>query len=291
MPKAVLTTKINPIYDDLPEYRYHFPRTYHRVMKETVGDWVVYYEPRRDGGRQCYYAAARVVRIDQDHMRAQHYYAYVEEFLEFHRPVPFREGKHYFERTLQKFDGSTNRGRFGRSVRRIADEDFTRILNAGFSEFVETPFISAYAGFLGETAPFGAPREIITQISRRPFRDRTFSSTVKTAYGDTCAFSGIRLINGGGRSEAQAAHIRPVKDNGPDSLRNGLALSGTMHWMFDRGLVSINDDYSLLLIEKAIPTNVLQLFNNDRRLLLPNLPQNRPHRQFLRYHREQVFKG
>ena len=64
-----------------------------------------------------------------------------------------------------------------------------------------------------------------------------------------------------------------------------------MHWMFDRGLVSIDDDYSLLLVKKAIPTNLLQLFNDDRRLLLPNLPQNWPHRQFLQYHREQVFKG
>jgi len=215
----------------------------------------------------------------------------MEEFLEFDLPVPFRMSEAYFEHTLQKPDGSTNRGQFGRSVRHIENDDFTRILNAGFSEFVELPLVPSDAELYEEPAPFGLPREIVSQISRRPFRDRAFSSTVKTAYGDTCAFSGIRLINGGGRSEAQAAHIRPVKDNGPDSLRNGLALSGTMHWMFDRGLVSIDDDYSLLLVEKAVPTNVLRLFNDDRRLLLPDLPQNRPHRQFLQYHREHVFKG
>ena len=43
--------------------------------------------------------------------------------------------------------------------------------------------------------------------------------------------------NGGGRAEAQAAHIQPVAENGPDSLRNGVALSSTFHWMFDRGLI------------------------------------------------------
>lgn len=291
VPKAVLTTRIDSIYDDLLEVRYHFPHTYLRVVQSAIGDWIIYYEPRRSGGRQCYFAAARQSHIEEDHELPRHYYAYVEEFLQFDRPVPFREGSLYYERTLQKSDGTTNKGQFGRSVRNIDNDDFYRILNAGFSNVIELLSISPYDEFYEEQGPFEIQREIITQMLQRPFRDRAFSSTVKTAYGDTCAFSGIRLINGGGRSEVQAAHIRPVKDNGPDSLRNGLALSGTMHWMFDRGLVSVEDDYSLLLVEKAIPTNVLRLFNDDRRLLLPNLPQNRPHRQFLQYHREYVFKG
>jgi putative restriction endonuclease len=28
MAKAVFTTKVEPTYDDLPEFRYHFPRSY-----------------------------------------------------------------------------------------------------------------------------------------------------------------------------------------------------------------------------------------------------------------------
>lgn len=35
MAKAVLTTKIDPTYDDLPEQRYHFPRTYLRQVEAT----------------------------------------------------------------------------------------------------------------------------------------------------------------------------------------------------------------------------------------------------------------
>jgi hypothetical protein len=54
------------------------------------------------------------------------------------------------------------------------------------------------------------------------------------AYGARCAVTGWKLINGGGRAEAQAAHIRPVERGGPDSVQNGIALSGTAHWMFDR---------------------------------------------------------
>ena len=89
----------------------------------------------------------------------------------------------------------------------------------------------------------------------------------------------------------QAAHIRPVADNGPDSPRNGLALSSTFHWMFDRGLISIDDDYSLLLKTNAVPSGAISLFGRDRRLRLPDQPTCRPHPRFLEYHREHVFKG
>ena len=97
--------------------------------------------------------------------------------------------------------------------------------------------------------------------------------------------------NGGGRAEAQAAHIQPVAENGPDSLRNGVALSSTFHWMFDRGLISIDDDYSLLLKRDAIPGSVISLVNSDRRLRLPDQGIYHPHPRFLEYHREHVFKG
>ena len=39
MAKAVFTTKVEPTYDDLPEFRYHFPRSYLRQAEAAVGDW------------------------------------------------------------------------------------------------------------------------------------------------------------------------------------------------------------------------------------------------------------
>ena len=39
MPKAVFTTKVDPAYDDLPEQRYHFPRTYLRAARGALEDW------------------------------------------------------------------------------------------------------------------------------------------------------------------------------------------------------------------------------------------------------------
>lgn len=135
------------------------------------------------------------------------------------------------------------------------------------------------------------PRPLITQVPQRRFRDRAFATAVKAAYNDTCAVAGLKIINGGGRSEVQAAHIRPVAADGPDSLRNGIALSGTVHWMFDRGLISISEDYRFLISRDRLPEAVGRLVDPSRRLALPQRQENWPHAQFLKFHRECVFKG
>ena len=113
MTKAVLTTKVSPVYDDLPENRYHFPKAYLNQIKKAVGDWIVYYEPRRStgelsssGGRQVYFATARVESIYPDPVLADHFYAEISNYLPFVRPVPFKEGVHYYETGLEKEDGS-----------------------------------------------------------------------------------------------------------------------------------------------------------------------------------------
>ena len=299
MPKAVLTTKVDPSYDDLPEHRYHFPRTYLRAAQAALGDWIVYYEPRRvsadlssSGGRQSYFATARIASIGSDPNRAGHYYAYVEDYLEFDRAVPFRDGGFYYESGLQKADGSTNKGRFGRSVRLLEDSEYGLIVAAGFTAGDdERERFGIREGAGRGTGLELADRPIIERLSRRPFRDRVFATGIKRAYDNTCAMSGLRIINGGGRAEAQAAHIRPVEANGPDSLRNGVALSSTFHWMFDRGLVSIDDDYGLLLKRDVIPRGVLGLVNRDGRLRVPEQRVYWPHRRFLEWHREEVFGG
>src|SRR5260370_8217502 len=98
MTKAVLTTKVEPAYDDLPEERYHFPRTYLRQVEAAIGDWIVYYEPRRTnsdvqsrGGRQAYFATPRLQRIEPDPPRGHPFYAIlsVGSYLDFDHSFPF----------------------------------------------------------------------------------------------------------------------------------------------------------------------------------------------------------
>lgn len=300
MTKAVLATKADPAYDDLPEIRYHFPRTYLRAAERAIGDWIVYYEPRRigsdpgsHGGRQAYFATARVTAVEPDPATPDHFYAFVTDYLEFDRPVPFREGRHYYEDGLRRDDGGTSKGAFGRSVRPLPDHEYDLILQAGFApllaQLAEPAATFDIPGLAEEPAIFERP--IIESIVARPFREAAFARRVKSAYDNTCAVTGIKLINGGGRAEVQAAHIRPVKEHGPDSIRNGIALSGTIHWMFDRGLISVDDDHTILVARDRVPDTVAGLINGQGRLRLPPSADLWPHPQFIRYHRTEVFKG
>ncbi|MBE0531048.1 MAG: HNH endonuclease [Rhodospirillales bacterium] len=300
MTKAVFMTRADPTYDDLPEIRYHFPRTYLGAAERAIGDWIVYYEPRRigsdpgsHGGRQAYFATARVTAVEPDPTTPDHFYAFVTDYLELDRAVPFREGQHYYEDALRRDDGGTSKGAFGRSVRPLPDHEYDLILQAGFAPMLGRPAeaMGRYdiPGVAEEPATFERP--VIESVVARPFRDAAFARRVKAAYDNTCAVTGIKMINGGGRAEVQAAHIRPVEANGPDSVRNGIALSGTIHWMFDRGLISLDDDYAILVARDRVPDTVARLIDGEGRLRLPPRPDLWPHPQFIRYHRDVVFKG
>lgn len=295
MTNAVLTTSVGSAYDDLPEFRYHFPKTYLHQAQAAEGDWVIYYEPRRSqgGGRQSYIAMARVRNVVPDPQAQDHFYAYMDSFLEFDHPVPFMVGSHYPESALQKLDGSTNKGAFGRSVRPIPKAEFEAIVKAGFARKLE-PWEEADAALAVQAGDSPLipclERPLVEQVVSRPFREEAFRRKIRRAYRNTCAVSGLSLINGGGRPEVQAAHIRPVAADGPDSIRNGLALTGTMHWLFDRGLIAVGEDLGLLLSPQGLPDDLSRLLRPSRKIWVPDPMEERPHPEFLAWHREKVFK-
>lgn len=294
MANAVFTASESSAYDDQIERWYHFPKTYLQQAMQALGDFIVYYEPRRTTGpnsatgRQAYFAVARLERIEPDTARPDHFYAHLSNFLEFDRAVPFREeGGVYYESALRKEDGSTNKGAFGRSVRAIPPHEFARIVQIGLSAPL-APWEEADR--VAEPVPEYVTRPIVEQIVSRKFRDVAFRRHVRNAYNNTCAVTGLRLINGGGRPEVQAAHIRPVERDGPDTVRNGVALTGTAHWLFDRGLITFDDDYRILLSPHGVPDDLDKLIRAERILLLPHHVEWRPHATYLRWHREQRFK-
>lgn len=294
MANAIFTAKLESAYDDAVEERYHFPKQYLGRVSEAIGDWVIYYEPRRDGGRQVYFAMARVLRVDPDPAAQGHYYAQMAAYVEFAEPVPFRPDGLLIESFLRNADGSTNPGAFINAVRSLSCDEFQTICRLGMSPALDdagtnqTSIESEFA--VAETqAEYGGPRRIAT-VSR-PLRDAAFARVVRRAYDRTCAMTGLQLINGGGRCEIEAAHIKPVENDGPDSPRNGIALSRTVHWLFDRGFLSIGDEGSILQAPQLVPDPVKRLLNPNGRIVLPKESSWAPHRVFLRYHREVRFKG
>jgi putative restriction endonuclease len=305
--KAVFTHKAASVYDDLPEERYHFPETYLRQVEAAVGDFIIYYEPGRIGtddrgrhGRRAYVAVAQVTGLRPDPSRQGHFYADIapETYQVFDRAVPFREGEHYYERQLRRADRATNKGAFGRAVRSVSEEEFAEILAAGFAAelsrehtpILDTAQLRLATRLMEAASEFERP--LIERISSRPVRDEAFRHAVQVVYKSTCAMTGIRIINGQGRPEVQAAHIRPVSDRGPDSIRNGLALSRTVHWMFDRGLISVGSppEYPILISKKGLPGNVQRLFNLDMKLRKPADERFWPAPGYIDFHRREIFK-
>lgn len=290
MTKAVFTASESSAYDDQIERWYHFPKTYLNQVEQALGDLIVYYEPRRTSGpnsatgRSAYFAVARAVAVREDREHEDHFYVDVADYIELQRPVPFSENGMYYESILQKPDGSTSKGAFGRSVRIVPDAEFDAILAAGFPMRRE-------AWEVADVVEDYASRPIIESVVSRPFRDRAFKQHVRRAYGNRCAVTGLRLINGGGRPEVQVAHIRPVEMQGPDTVRNGVALTGTAHWLFDRGLITFDDDYSVLVSQHGVPDDLDKLILPDKRLIVPDNPEWRPHPVYLRWHREHRFKS
>ena len=149
----------------------------------------------------------------------------------------------------------------------------------GGSEGVQAPFM------------FEQERARFMQLSSRIVRDRLFRRLILQAHDKRCAITGLKLINGGGRAEVDAAHIRPVEANGLDILSNGIALSGTVHWMFDRRLIGLADDLEVLISRHANDRDSIQgLINKAGKAIVPAGIHERPHPQFLQWHRENTFK-
>lgn len=295
MTKLVLLHKTTSIYEDELDVVYDFPCSYLNAVSDAVGDWIVYYEPVKAGARG-YFAVAKISQVIAKPNTEGRYLALIEpgSFLSFDRNVPrLLEGRP-LESALIDAAGAPMKGGITQSaVRRLSEDDFARIVDLGLPEdleWIEARRYDQHRPQMDEEATVFV-RPVIERLTRRKYREVAFSRKVREAYDYRCAMSGLQLRNGGGRPEVQAAHIRPVEKDGSDSVRNGLALSGTLHWMFDRGLISVADDTKTILIsENKVPGDVVQrLLPPDRKLLKPRDPHFAPHPENLRWHRENVF--
>lgn len=303
--KAVFDVKPGSGYDDEITRRYHFPArsNYLAAAHDAVGDWVLFREPQRNGGRRAYIATARVVRVERDPDRPDHFYAYVAEFLEFATPVPFVQDGRYAEAAIREITDPSRVGQAlqGKSMRTIRDEDFGAIVLAGLRETL-APENAVRLGLdfpAADVPPLpdmpgvaeDFDRRVEQMLVNRKIRDANFRLEVCRAYDNRCAVTGLRMINGGGRAEVQAAHVKPVAAGGPDVVHNGIALSATVHWLFDRHLISIDEHYRLLVSHNRVPGELRGLFRPENEgLYLPDDRKLWPHPAFIAHHRE-IYAG
>ena len=295
---GVFIHRSDSIYEDTPAEQYQFPSQYLARVESCVGDWIIYYEPKKAQESRGYFAIARVQQVIPDPGTSGMYIAVIEpnSYLDFANPVPFRDIDGLLERGLLNEQGKIS-GRAQSAVRPISAADFNRITEIGLAEEtallprIDAPHASSGMQEMQSSFQYEQERSRVAFLTSRIVRDRVFRRVVLRAYDARCAITSLKLINGHGRAEVEAAHIRPVEANGPDIVSNGLALSGTAHWMFDRGLISVAEDHEILVSRQVNDeAGVRAIINKTGRILPPVRAADQPHPHFLRWHREYRFK-
>src|SRR5262249_40861770 len=102
-----------------------------------------------------------------------------------------------------------------------------------------------------------------------------------------------RLITLSAGSLVDAAHIHQFSDSRNNHPTNGLALSKNAHWLFDNGLWTVREDYTVELAEghffESHPLGLGLVSYRDKPLLLPDDKALWPAQEHLRWHRERKF--
>lgn len=287
---GVLVTRKFPGYKDIPGVCYHYPVSeYGATMNRLIGCPVLYYEPRRggtsptsmSGGRSAFIGFGYVDRVTVDPDEPSHAFAWLRYSLNFTQPV-------HIKRTTISGQALQT------AVLEVDIKQAIAIVQEGLTLPKEVAPQGSVRFGLADVSELESitPRPIFEVVKDVRVRDAAFRyQVVEVAYQGRCAFSGLRQTNGNGRAEADAAHIRSVAADGPDVVRNGIAISKTLHWAFDRGLIGLADDGEILTVERGLDAKLLALLSSDRRAILPKQEDRRPRTAFLKWHRENVFKG
>lgn len=120
-------------------------------------------------------------------------------------------------------------------------------------------------------------------------RSGLFKREIPKIYNNTCAISGLRIDAISNVSMIDACHIIPFSEGYNDTLTNGIALCPNLHRAFDRGLISISNNYKVLLSNKFVENTSSSLnlnqFNNCE-IILPFNKEYRPSLENLYHHRQ-----
>jgi putative restriction endonuclease len=307
----VLESGMGSQYEDAPD-SYEFPTRYLKHF-EPVGRgeqlFALIYEPRgAQGGRMAYVGLAEVMSIPVSTGRRNRAgeelwrISYRRPAEPFEMPVPREVLGEPMESWLRAIPHGRPRNvaTFGRAVRPLTDLDFERILRlAAVNPLVEE---SAYPVVDEHQVPLVAARERVERIVSVYERRAAFRREVLTAYDYRCAVTGLGLGSvalSKSQGVLDAAHIRPVQAQGVDSVSNGLALTPTLHRLFDNGLFSMDyvDGHLEVVTSARLAPEMVEVeergvslaLRSGTRLLLPESPSMRPNRQQVLYHRRHVF--
>lgn len=119
------------------------------------------------------------------------------------------------------------------------------------------------------------------------FNSVLFRDLVMNAYDYKCAITG-KVIKYKDLYNLEAAHIKPQAHQGTFLPCNGIAMSRDMHFAFDKGFFTIDDNFTVVVSEEIHDDWFYQEYNG-KRIFVPAVPFFRPNLAYLKHHRENVF--
>jgi len=125
-------------------------------------------------------------------------------------------------------------------------------------------------------------------------RDPEFRGKVITAYEHGCAICGFKVSLGSADLGLEAAHVKWHQAGGPDTQDNGLALCVMHHKMLDRGAVTVQEDYEVVVSEQVHGSSGFEdwlLAFHGQPLRRPQRAEYLPAAKYLRWHWKEVFRG
>lgn len=118
------------------------------------------------------------------------------------------------------------------------------------------------------------------------FNAVSFRDFIMVGYDNLCAITGT-VIRYESYMNLEAAHIKPKSHGGLFLPNNGMALCRDLHWAFDKGFFTLDDDLKVVVHPK-IESEYLNSFNG-KQIRIPSNPFFVPDLDNVRYHRENVY--
>lgn len=311
MPAVVLMSKQGSGYADTPS-SYEFPSRYLKwfaPLEHGEPILAIIYEPRSGGeGRQAFVGWASIASPPRPSRRTGRdgqplwEVTYTDYLHEFTSPVRRDIAGEPIEAWLRAVRPEHRDIRTsGASVRPLSDQDVGTILRLGFTDSDDLAFMYPEPTDVASVSVAERARHLVSTLERASW----FREGVVRAYAYQCAvtkFTAGVVPRGRVSSLVDAAHIRPVSDHGPDMLTNGLALTPTVHRLFDAGLFTIRSGHDGGLEVKASPRLTQRMVESPDgtsrieiadgvKLWLPTDRATWPSLDQLQYHQRKVYQG
>ena len=143
--------------------------------------------------------------------------------------------------------------------------------------------------------PASSYQRIIEQADEEEIyvRSGVFKKVVPQIYNYTCCISGMRIITGYDIQMVDACHIKPFALSHDDTIKNGITLCPNLHRAFDRGLISINTNYEVIVSSSFTENPEFSSIkcHEGKRISLPENKDYLPAPENLEWHFGEVFKG